>query len=64
MTFSDEQTRWLEMMRDHIAASLAITVDDFGYAPFAQRGGLGRASQVFGDDLPRLIEELNDELVA
>ena len=34
--FTDEQRQWLEAIRDHIAASLAIQVDDFDYVPFAQ----------------------------
>ena len=38
--------------------------DDFGLSPFAQRGGLGRAHQLFGDKLPQLLEELNQTLAA
>ena len=62
--FSNEQRQWLEAMRDHIAASLAIGIDDFEYVPFVQRGGLGRAHQVFGKDLVSLLEELNSVLAA
>jgi type I restriction enzyme R subunit len=39
-------------------------VDDFDYVPFAQRGGLGRASALFGKDLPELLAQLNEELAA
>ena len=64
-TFTDEQMRWLEMMRDHIASSLAITPQDLQDVPFVQRGGLGRASMLFGPQrLTALIDELNAELVA
>ena len=45
-TFTEEQRRWLEMIRDHVAASLAIRLDDFDYTPFAEEGGLGRAPGV------------------
>ena len=62
--FTDEQRRWLEMIRDHIAASLRIGIDDFEYAPFNQRGGGGRAYEVFGDELEPLLEELNEVLAA
>lgn len=62
--FTDEQRQWLEAIRDHIATSLAIDVDDFDYVPFLQRGGLGRARQVFGKDLPPLLEDLNTVLAA
>ena len=63
-SFTPIQHRWLEMMRDHIAASLEMTVDDLDYAPFAEEGGLGRAAQVFGDDLRVLLDELNEALAA
>lgn len=61
---SVSQIHWLEMMRDHIATSLEMEIDDFDYAPFAEEGGLGRATQVFGKDLPTLLQELNKVLAA
>lgn len=62
--FTDQQVRWLTMMRDHIATSLEIDIDDFDDVPFMQEGGLGRAAQVFGDDLRPLLRELNEALAA
>jgi type I restriction enzyme R subunit len=62
--FTPEQQHWLEMIRDHIAANLGIQIDDFEYAPFNTEGGLGRVHQLFGEQLPKVIEELNRELVA
>lgn len=62
--FTDEQRRWLDMIRDHIAANLSIERDDFDYAPFAQNGGLGKVHQVFGDRLNEILEELNGVLAA
>jgi len=47
------------MIRDHIAANLSIEANDFDYAPFAQQGGFGKVHQVFGDELNKIIEELN-----
>ena len=61
--FTDDQRHWLEMIRDHIATSLAIEMDDFDDVPFGQRGGLGKAYQVFGHDLGQLMNELNEALV-
>jgi type I restriction enzyme R subunit len=58
--FTEEQIRWLEMIRDHIAANLGIAPEDFEYAPFAQAGGLGKVYQLFGDRLDTLITELNE----
>jgi type I restriction enzyme R subunit len=63
-TFTPEQLKWLEMIRDHIAANLGIERDDFEYAPFSQHGGLGKVHQLFGDKLNTIIEELNATLAA
>jgi type I restriction enzyme R subunit len=62
--FTPEQTHWLEMIRDHIAANLGIEKEDFEYAPFAQQGGIGKVYQLFGNDLPKVLEQLNRELAA
>jgi type I restriction enzyme, R subunit len=62
--FSQEQLRWLERIRDHIATSLAITPEDFEYTPFAEEGGLGKATQVLGDDLPGILDALSEVLAA
>ena len=62
--FSNEQRWWLEKMAEHIASNLGIEAEDFGYAPFDQRGGLGRVHQLFGAELPKVIDALNRELVA
>jgi type I restriction enzyme R subunit len=62
--FTPEQLTWLELIRDHIATSLSIEPEDFEYAPFSQRGGLGRAGQLFGEKLPELLDELNEALAA
>jgi type I restriction enzyme R subunit len=62
--FNDEQRQWLEAIRDHIAANIAIVPDDFEYVPFSQRGGLGKAHQLFGDQLQPILNELNEVLAA
>lgn len=62
--FTPEQLRWLEMMRDHVATSLEMTVEDLDYAPFAEAGGRGKAAQVFGDELREVLAELNGVLAA
>ena len=62
--FSAQQVKWLEMMRDHVATSVEIEVDDFDAAPFVQEGGLGRAAALFGKDLEGVIRELNEVLAA
>jgi len=62
--FEPEQLGWLNLIRDHIATSLSIDPDDLELSPFNQRGGLGKAHQLFGDQLPQLLNELNEVLVA
>jgi type I restriction enzyme, R subunit len=62
--FTEQQVRWLEMIRDHVAASLEIGIEDFDDVPFVQEGGLGRASHVFGSGLEPLLRELNEVLAA
>jgi len=62
--FTPDQRAWLGLIRDHIAISVSIETDDFEYAPFRQQGGLGRAHQLFGSDLPKLLDELNEVLAA
>lgn len=64
VAFTSDQLGWLALIRDHIATSLSIEKDDFDFAPFIQRGGLGRAYQLFGDQLPKLLDELNEVLAA
>ncbi len=62
--FTAEQLHWLEMIRDHIAANLSVVPDDFEYSPFAQEGGMGKVYQLFGAELPKVLEEMNRELAA
>ena len=62
--FTDEQRRWLDMIRDHIAANLGIELSDFEYAPFSQHGGLGRVHQLFGERLAAVVEDLSATLAA
>ena len=62
--FTEEQIRWLEMIRDHIAGNLSIETDDFEYAPFSQAGGIGKVYQLFGDELNIILDDLNERLVA
>ncbi len=62
--FTPEQTEWLWMIKDHIAASCAMSRNDFDYAPFADQGGLQKAWGLFGGELDPLMEEMNRELAA
>ncbi|GMV26428.1 MAG: DEAD/DEAH box helicase [Phycisphaerae bacterium] len=63
-TFTPPQKRWLDAIKDHIAASLAIDAEALEDVPFKQMGGLGAAYEVFGESLPTLLSEMNERLVA
>ena len=62
--FTAEQTAWLAAIKNHIAQSLAIEQADFEDVPFNQMGGLGKVYQLFGDKLPKILDELNERLAA
>lgn len=63
-TFTDEQLDWLGLIRDHLAASLSIEPVDMQDSPFSQRGGLGKARQLFGQDLDELLTDLTEAIAA
>lgn len=66
--FTEQQTQWLRLIKDHITASCTIERDDFDYSPFSDHGGLQKAWVVFnnGDknELDNLLTEMNQELIA
>ena len=62
--FTEAQTAWLQMIRDHITTSFHLERDDLDMAPFDGEGGLGKMFQLFGDRTDPLIAELNEALVA
>ncbi|AKB44848.1 type I restriction endonuclease subunit R [Methanosarcina vacuolata] len=61
-TFSEEQKEWLRMIKDHIASSLDIEVEDFENVPFNRKGGAFKAYELFGEDLVGIMEELSEVL--
>ena len=63
-SFSEEQMAWLEMIKDHIATSLHIEMDDFENIPFQAKGGAIKVYQLFGDALDTILEALNERLAA
>ena len=62
--FSEEQMAWLHMIRDHIQSSFHVDRTDLEMAPFDAHGGLGKMYQLFGDQMDRVIDELNGALAA
>src|SRR5699024_7526501 len=64
LKYSEEQMEWLRMIKDHIATSFHIEVDDLDYHPFDGQGGRGKMYKLFGDNMLQIINELNEVLIA
>lgn len=62
--FTEEQMRWLVNIKNHIATSLGIDRTAFDLTPFVGNGGLVEFSKVFGSDWEKVLDELNEVLVA
>ena len=62
--YTPEQMEWLGMIKDHIITSAGIEPDDFDNVPFDQKGGLIKASKLFGEGLDDLLREMNEVLVS
>ncbi|WP_373496674.1 type I restriction-modification enzyme R subunit C-terminal domain-containing protein [Aquiflexum sp.] len=62
--FTEEQVEWLRMIKDHIASSFHIDIEDLDYTPFDGKGGRGMMWNLFGTEMDSIIEELNKELTA
>ena len=63
-SFTEDQTAYLRLIRDHLAASLTVAPANLQNPPFSTHGGLSRARQLFGKDLDPLLEELTQALAA
>ncbi|MRS01953.1 DEAD/DEAH box helicase [bacterium] len=64
LKFTEEQMQWLRMIKDHVAASVSLSVDDLDYTPFDAQGGKGKMWQLFGNETEKIINELNEALAA
>ena len=62
--FTPEQVEWLRMIKEHIVSSYHLDIDDLDYTPFDAQGGRGKMYQLFGNEMEKIIEELNEVLVA
>jgi len=64
LKFNKEQMEWLYMLKDQIATSVHVDLEDLDYTPFDASGGRGRMWQLFGDSMETILEELNEALAA
>jgi len=64
LKYTAEQMEWLRMIKEHIATSLHVEIDDLDYTPFDAQGGRGKMWQLFGEEMNKIIDELNEALAA
>jgi len=64
LKFTKEQMQWLRMLKDVIANSVHLDVDDLDLTPFDAQGGKGKMWQLFGNETENIINELNEALAA
>ena len=63
-TFTAEQRWWLDRIAEQVGVNLEVSLDDFDYGQFHDRGGRIAAMKVFGHQVRALLAELNEVLVA
>ena len=64
--FTEEQAKWLELIRRHLAKTLLMEKDDVdSMAIFRRKGGSwGKLNKVFGGELEAIIHEINEAIAA
>jgi type I restriction enzyme R subunit len=60
--FTPVQRWWLDSIAAHIGVNLSISADDLNASPFFEKGGQVAAVKAFGNELPALLDELNEAL--
>lgn len=60
--FSDEEKKWLRLMKDHIGCNLLILPQDIERGVFIEEGGVEKAERVFSGRLKEVMEDLNRAL--
>jgi type I restriction enzyme R subunit len=64
-TFSPEQLRWLDRIREHMVQNLSIDDEDFDLVPvFTRDGGLAAARRAFRGELESVLRKLNEAIAA
>jgi type I restriction enzyme R subunit len=62
--FTEEQLKWLNLIKAHLEINLAIDREDFDEIPaFTRKGGWKVANKVF-DNLEELLKEINEAVAA
>ncbi|KPK42902.1 MAG: restriction endonuclease subunit R [Omnitrophica WOR_2 bacterium SM23_29] len=64
--FTQEQEKWLELIRRHLVANLLIEKGDFDMLPIFAREGINfsRLNKIFNDQLEQILTEINEAVLA
>ena len=62
--FTQEQKEWLVMIKEHIASSISVSLEDMDLSPFNQKGGRVKLYEIFGDDYEKILKELHEVLIS
>jgi len=65
-SFTDDQNRWLDLIRRHLIENLLMEKDDIDTLPIFTREGAswGSLAKVFKGRLENLIHEINEAIAA
>jgi type I restriction enzyme, R subunit len=62
--FTEEQMAWLRMIKDHMANSFHLEMEDLDFTPFDAQGGRGKMWELFGTEMNTIIDEMNRDISA
>ena len=64
--FTEEQERWLELIRRHLLENLLMEKGDMDYMPIFNREGAswGKLNKIFDGKLEIIIQEINTAIAA
>ncbi|SDZ59411.1 MULTISPECIES: type I restriction-modification enzyme R subunit C-terminal domain-containing protein, partial [Rhodonellum] len=62
--FTEDQMSWLRMIKDHMATSFHLEMEDLDFTPFDSQGGRGKMWNLFGTDMFSIIDEMNINLAS
>ena len=62
--FTPEQKEWLFEIKNGIASSISIGMDDLDEIPFNQKGGRVKFYELFGDNYEKILDELHEVLIS
>ena len=64
-SFTEEQKKWLDRIREHLNTHLSIEINDFQVVPiFRDNGGWNVANHIFGHQLIQLLNELKEAIAS